>query len=104
MILRKLKRKITFPGLEDRIADLEEMVFNQLFYPERNKYFSLEHLNSELEAVLEGISNDHDGLYKSEVLDMIHKVRLFGLHFASLDIRQDSRVHHTVFTDIVTHS
>ena len=32
------------------------MVFNQLFYPERNKHFSLEHLNSELEAVLEGIS------------------------------------------------
>ena len=101
--LRKLKRKITFPGLENRIADLEEMVFNQLFYPKRNKHFSLEHLNSELEAVLEGISNDHDGLYKSEVLDMIHKVRLFGLHFASLDIRQDSRVHHSVFTDIVTH-
>jgi len=101
--LRKLKRKITFPGLENRIADLEEMVFNQLFYPKRNKHFSLEHLNSELEAVLEGISSDHDGLYKSEVLDMIHKVRLFGLHFASLDIRQDSRVHHSVFTDIVTH-
>lgn len=101
--LRKLKRKITFPGLENRIADLEEMVFNQLFYPKRNKHFSLEHLNSELEAVLEGIRNDHDGLYKSEVLDMIHKVRLFGLHFASLDIRQDSRVHHSVFTDIVTH-
>src|SRR6056300_150766 len=101
--LRKLKRKITFPGLENRIANLEEMVFNQLFYPKRNKHFSLEHLNSELEAVLEGIVNDHDGLYKSEVLDMIHKVRLFGLHFASLDIRQDSRVHHSVFNDIVTH-
>ena len=101
--LRKLKRKITFPGLEDRIATLEDMVFNQLFYPERNKHFSLEFLNSELEAVLEGIVNEHDGLYKSEILDMIHKVRLFGLHFASLDIRQDSRIHHNVFTDIVTH-
>jgi len=63
----------------------------------------LEFLNSELEAVLEGIVNEHDGLYKSEILDMIHKVRLFGLHFASLDIRQDSRIHHNVFTDIVTH-
>ena len=101
--LRKLKRKITFPGLEDRIATLEDMVFNQLFYPERNKHFSLEFLNSELEVVLEGIVNEHDGLYKSEILDMIHKVRLFGLHFASLDIRQDSRIHQNVFTDIVTH-
>ena len=31
------------------------------------------------------------------------KFRLFGLHFASLDIRQDSRVHHGVFTEIVSH-
>ena len=34
---------------------------------------------------------------------MIHKMKLFGLHFASLDIRQDSRVHHRVFTEIVSH-
>ncbi|PWH09935.1 phosphoenolpyruvate carboxylase, partial [Bacteroidetes bacterium SCGC AAA795-G10] len=32
--LRKLKRKITFPGLENRIEFLESLVFNQLFYPE----------------------------------------------------------------------
>ena len=30
-------------------------------------------------------------------------MKLFGLHFASLDIRQDSRVHHGVFTEIVSH-
>ena len=101
--LRKLKRKITFPGLEHRVEELEEMIFNQLFYPERNKNFSLEYLSSELQSVLSGIENEHDGLYKNDVLDLIHKVRLFGLHFASLDIRQDSRVHHTVFSEIISH-
>jgi phosphoenolpyruvate carboxylase len=79
------------------------MVFNELFYPKRNKNFSLEHLLSELNTVLKGLERDHDGLYKSEVLDMIHKVHLFGLHFASLDIRQDSRVHHSVFKEIISH-
>ena len=101
--LRKLKRKITFPGLEHRIEDLEDMVFNELFYPERNKDFSLALLKSELEFVLDGLIKEHDGLYKIDVQDIIHKVRLFGLHFASLDIRQDSRVHHGVFTEIVSH-
>ena len=101
--LRKLKRKITFPGLEHRIANLEEMVFNQLFYPERNKHFSLEFMQEELSFVLSEIISQHDGLYKSEILDMLHKLRLFGLHFASLDIRQDSRVHHDVFSEIVSH-
>ncbi len=101
--LRKLKRKITFPGIEDRVEKLENMVFNELFYPERNKNFSLEYLSSELEFVLNKVENEHDGLYKDEVLDIIYKVRLFGLHFASLDIRQDSRVHHSVFKEIVSH-
>ena len=101
--LRKLKRKITFPGVEDRVEELENMVFNELFYPERNKNFSLEYLSSELEFVLNKVENEHDGLYKDEVLDIIYKVRLFGLHFASLDIRQDSRIHHSVFKEIVSH-
>ena len=34
--------------------------------------------------------------------DVINKVRIFGFHFATLDIRQDSRVHHNAFTQIVT--
>ncbi len=102
--LRKLKRKITFPGIEQRIEDLVEIVFNQLFYPDRNKHFSLDFMISELDFVVKSLIKDHDGLYKNEVLDMIHKFRLFGLHFASLDIRQDSRIHHAVFKKIVNHS
>ena len=29
------------------------------------------------------------------------KIKLFGFHFATLDIRQDSRVHHSAFTELV---
>tara|TARA_B110000285_G_C15136681_1_gene627450 strand:- start:673 stop:3261 length:2589 start_codon:yes stop_codon:yes gene_type:complete len=101
--LRKLKRKITFPDAEQRIANLEETVFNELFYPEKNKNFSLNILVFELEFVLESIMKEHNGLYYEEVKDMIHKMKIFGLHFASLDIRQDSRVHHGVFTEILSH-
>jgi len=102
--LRRLKRKITFPGVEERIETLENNVFNALFYPERNNNFSLDHLRSEMKYILDSISNDHNGLYVEEVKDMIHKIELFGFHFASLDIRQDSRVHHSVFNEIVSHS
>jgi len=74
-----------------------------LFYPERNTDFSIAILTSEMDAVLESVILDHSGLYQEEVKNMIHKIKLFGLHFASLDIRQDSRVHHSVFTEIVSH-
>lgn len=101
--LRKLKRKITFPGVEHRVAELEQLVFNELFYPDRNSDFSLDILLSEMHAILESVIKDHSGLYQEEVKNIIHKMKLFGLHFASLDIRQDSRVHHSVFTEIISH-
>ncbi|XHR98233.1 phosphoenolpyruvate carboxylase [Mucilaginibacter sp. UC70_90] len=40
---------------------------------------------------------DHDGLFVNIVEDMIQKVRLFGCYFATLDIRQDSRILRKVF-------
>lgn len=101
--LRKLKRKITFPGAENRVANLEQLVFNELFYPDRNTDFSLGILLKEMNTVLDILVNEHSGLYQEEVRNIIHKMKLFGLHFASLDIRQDSRVHHRVFTEIVSH-
>lgn len=35
------------------------------------------------------------------MISFINKVKLFGFHFATLDIRQDSRIHHKVFTSVV---
>jgi len=35
------------------------------------------------------------------VNELVDKIELFGFHFASLDIRQDARVHHSVMLDIV---
>lgn len=101
--LRRLKRKLTFPGVEERVEDLEHAVFNALFYPERNTDFSLEHVKSEMNYIYESIKKEHKGLYLEDVKDMMHKLELFGFHFASLDIRQDSRVHRGVFTEIVSH-
>jgi phosphoenolpyruvate carboxylase len=101
--LRKLKRKLTFPGVEERVTELEKSVFDALFYPDRNTDFSLEHIRSEMQYISETIQQDHNGLYAEDVNDMIHKIELFGFHFASLDIRQDSRVHRSVFNEIVTH-
>ena len=101
--LRILKRKITFSEVDVRVKNLEDTVFSTLFYPERNNSFSLSFLLSELEGILADIINNHQGLFKDEVLDLINKVKLFGFHFASLDIRQDSRIHHNVFKQIISH-
>src|SRR5690606_19618903 len=46
----------------------------------------------------------HQSLFVEEVNSLINKVKLFGFHFAALDIRQDSRVHHNVLSNIVEES
>lgn len=102
--LRKLKRKITFPGVESRIHHLEETVFNTLFYPEKVKKFTYNFFLNELEEVLDVVVKEHQGLYADAIQDLIHKLKLFGFHFASLDIRQDSRVHNAVFKNIMSHA
>ena len=50
------------------------------------------------------IIKDHQSLYLNLVDSLINKVKLFGSHFATMDIRQDSRVHNNVFNEIVKSS
>jgi phosphoenolpyruvate carboxylase len=57
-----------------------------------------------LKEVRKIVKRDHHSLYLSEITSLINKIQLFGHHFATLDIRQDSRIHHSVFSKIVEKS
>jgi phosphoenolpyruvate carboxylase len=89
---RKLKRRITFRGVEDTIAEIQDVLYKNAFdtsvEPENICAFLLEQLSKIKATLLEA----HDGLFVDLVEDLIRKVNLFGTHFASLDIRQDSRI------------
>lgn len=97
--LRKLKRKITFDEVEEIIDDAESKMYNSLLN-KRNK-ISLEEFKGMLNKVVDILNKKHNGIYVEEVLDLFNKVKIFGYHFASLDIRQDSRVLRKVFIEIV---
>jgi phosphoenolpyruvate carboxylase len=56
---------------------------------------------AELFEVRDMIERDHMGLFLDRLDDLIFKVQLFGFHFATMDIRQDSRVHAGVLDDLV---
>ncbi len=42
----------------------------------------------------------HHSLFLQRLNSLIHKVNIFGTHFATIDIRQDSRIHTQVLNDI----
>lgn len=98
--IRSLKRRITFVKVDKIIAKVEAEVYESIFGSKGN-VISPEKLLEQLQEIKRLIIKDHQSLYVDEVNDLINKVKIFGFYFASLDIRQDSRVHHNVLTNIV---
>tara|TARA_R110001583_G_scaffold62499_4_gene183758 strand:+ start:2225 stop:4813 length:2589 start_codon:yes stop_codon:yes gene_type:complete len=100
--IRILKRKLTFNGVEQAISELETMLFENSINPELNTLIPLHEFIEKLEQIKETLIVEHQSLYLNDISDLLNKVFIFGYHFATLDIRQDSRVHHNVFSKIVT--
>jgi phosphoenolpyruvate carboxylase len=97
--VRRLKRKLTFQGVEDRIVVLEKELYKII--TNKNSNLTADSLASELKVIKSVIVNEHQSLYVSEVNSLLNKIHLFGFHFANLDIRQDSRKHEQFFNDMV---
>ncbi len=99
--VRLLKRRLTFNGVEESMAELEDLLFENSVNSEINSMIPLKKFKERLNDIRDIIISEHQSLYLEEVESLINKVHLFGYHFATLDIRQDSRVHHNVFSQIV---
>ena len=48
------------------------------------------------------LTEKHNGLFKNLLDDYRDRVKIFGTHFATLDVRQDSRVHQQIIDEIVS--
>ena len=99
--IRWLKRRLTFNGVEQVISELELLLFENSVNSDLNTMLPLDKFIEKLQYIKDTIETHHQSLYLEEINDFINKVHIFGYHFATLDIRQDSRVHHNVFTQIV---
>ena len=98
--VRKLKRKLTFSGVAILVNELEAKLYENVFRPDEAKPITTNEIIDCLNKIKDIIIEGNYSLYLSKLESLMHKVKLFGTHFASLDIRQDSRVHHAVLMDI----
>ncbi len=97
---RMVRRRLTFHGVSKMITDIEQKIFG-LVYSKENNYNDPEELLKELKEVRVILVKEHNGLFLELLDSLILKVKLFGFHFASLDIRQDSRKHDAVWASIL---
>ncbi len=102
--IRELKRRLTFKGLEEKLTLIQDKLHQDIFINSDDHNFSSEKLIEELTEIKELIIKEHQSLYLNLVISLINKVKLFGSYFASMDIRQDSRVHENVFNELVKSS
>lgn len=98
--MRALKRKLTFFNVDVLVAELEHKLYRSVFYSQGEIYITLEEFKAQLNKIKTIIVEQHQSLYLDDLNALLIKVNLFGFHFATLDIRQNSRIHNAVFRDI----
>jgi len=99
--VRDLRRKLTFNSVQEKISELEQSLYRSVFYSNGEIFITLDELKQTLAEIREVIITSHQSLYLDEIDCFINKVNLFGFHFASLDIRQNSKIHNGVFANVI---
>lgn len=98
--VRRIKRRLTFKGVDVILNELEKQLYDNIFIPGYQTDISKEYILGELEKIKDIIVYKHNGLFLHLINHLINKVNIFGLHFASLDVRQESTVHNGVLEAI----
>lgn len=101
--IRKLRRKLTFSEIDTIIFEIENKLYRSVFYSDGTIYITLSELKDKIQTIKSICINKHQSLYIDEINDLINKVNLFGFYFATLDIRQNSKIHNSVIKNIFSH-
>ena len=98
---RKLKRRLTFKNIHEKIGEVEGKLYRSAVSQTGDVKISKEEVQKVLLEVKEELIKEHNSIFLDEVDDMLNKLQLFGYHFATLDIRQDSRIHQSVLEEVL---
>jgi phosphoenolpyruvate carboxylase len=98
--VRKLRRRLTFDGVAEPLQQLERQLYTAVFETGGGTALGATFILQTLTDIRQVLAGRHGGLFQHLVEELMDKVQLFGLHFASLDIRQESGVHAKVLAAI----
>jgi phosphoenolpyruvate carboxylase len=99
--LRKLRRRLTFQGIYEKITSLEQRFFLAIDEPSPAKRIQLKEIQQILDEIEKKLKKEHNGFYVDLLRSFRNKVRLFGFYYATIDIRQDSRVIKNTFENLL---
>lgn len=97
--LKDLRRRLSFRGVSEVLEKLSNELYNNIFKNENS--ISSETILKYLSEAEHILKTQHNGLFTNILVDYRDRVKIFGTHFATLDIRQDSRIHQKVIDELV---
>ncbi len=98
--VRRLKRRLTFTEVDLELVKLEQKLYQDAFQTDEKVSLTKAEIFDALENIKQTLIKKHDGLFLPLVENLIAKVEIFGVHFASLDVRQESSVHASILETI----
>ena len=98
--IRQIKRRLTFPGVDEIIAGIEQRLIANMQNRPEGYSLSVE-LHNDLLNARNILLTNHDGLFVDLIERMILKVKVFGFHFAGIEIRQHADRHSAVWKSIL---
>lgn len=90
--IKELKRRLSFKGISEILDQLDEDFLNESAGKPTSEPIHTEYLIHKLNQIERLLIDHHQSLFLDKLLSFKRKVKSFGFHFASLDIRQDSRI------------
>ena len=98
--LKKIRRRLSFRGVSEILDDLSDDLYEAIFKEEVD--ISSVEILTKIKLAEKILIEQHNGLFKNILEDFKDRVKIFGTHFATLDIRQDSRVHQQIIDEIIS--
>ncbi|AYM99344.1 phosphoenolpyruvate carboxylase [Chryseobacterium sp. 3008163] len=95
--LKDVRRRLSFRGVSEVLGQLSAELYTAIF---RNERITAEDILKRLNEAEKILVEQHNSLFIDQLENFKDRVKIFGTHFATLDIRQDSRIHQQVIDDV----
>ncbi|MEP2280813.1 phosphoenolpyruvate carboxylase, partial [Maribacter sp.] len=97
--LKGLVNKLTFKDVQEPIQKLRSNLYTAMF--DSSKDIGYEDLIVPLEEIRLILIEKYQSLYLKDLEKFIDKVKIFKVHFATIDIRQDHSMHTKVMVEVL---
>lgn len=95
--LKFIRRRLSFRGVSEILDQLSDELYTAIF---NNQKITAEDILKKTDEAEHILVTQHNSLFLDLLVNFKDRVKIFGTHFATLDIRQDSRIHQKVIDDV----